>query len=251
MNSPSAQDPASPGTVLCVHGAGAGGWEWTIWTRVLAARGWRVSAPDLAPAAGGLASTRFEDYRSQLIAWSRDLQGGCGRPPVLVGASLGGLLALSVAAQIEAAAVVLVNPVPPAGILARPLGEPHAAIRRWGTERSIAGTRRAMPDADDAACLYAFRRWRDESGLALEAARLGVVVAYPRCPVLVMASELDKDVPMLVSRELATRCSADFRQLPGCSHVGPLLGHAAAGVAEQAAEWLSARMAHRRSASVS
>lgn len=245
----SPQNPPSPGTAVCVHGAGAGGWEWTIWTRVLAARGWRVSAPDLAPAAGGLASTRFEDYRSQVIAWSRDVQVGCGRPPVLIGASLGGLLALSIAAEIEAAALVLVNPMPPAGIVSRPLGEPHAAIRRWGSERSIAGTRRAMPDADDAACLYAFRRWRDESGLALEAARLGVVVAYPRCPVLVMASELDTDVPMLVSRELATRCSADFRQLPGCSHVGPLLGHAAAGVAEQAAEWLSEQMAHRRSAS--
>lgn len=249
MNAPNALDPTLPGTVLCVHGAGAGGWEWTIWTRVLAARGWQVCAADLAAAASGLASTRFEDYRHQVIAWSRDLQGGSVRRPVLIGASLGGLLALSVAAEIEAAALVLLNPMPPAGILSRPFGEPHAAIRRWGAERSITGTRRAMPDADDAACLYAFRRWRDESGLVLEAARLGVAVDYPRCPVLVMASELDKDVPMVVSRELATRCSADFRRLPGCSHVGPLLGHAAADVAEQAVEWLSAQMAHRRSGS--
>ena len=67
----------------------------------------------------------------------------------------------------------------------------------------------------------------------------------------IKASELDKDVPIIVSRELATRCSADFLKLPGCGHVGPVLGHAAAGVTEQAAEWHSARMAHRRSASVS
>ena len=94
----------------------------------------RSSAPDLVPAASGLASTRFEDYRSQVIAWSRDPQErGSGCPRVLVGASLGGLLALSVAAEIEAAALVLVNPMPPAGIIARPLGEPHAAIRRWGS----------------------------------------------------------------------------------------------------------------------
>jgi pimeloyl-ACP methyl ester carboxylesterase len=243
MNPLSAKDMSSPGTALCVHGAGAGGWEWKIWARVLAARGWQVRAPDLEPAPAGLASTRFEDYRSQVIAWSRDEQGGCGHLQVLIGASLGGLLAVSVAREVNAAALVLLNPMPPAGIVSRPLGEPHAAIRRWGAQRSIAATRRAMPDADDAACLYAFRRWRDESGLALEAARLGVVVDYPRCPVLVMASELDKDVPMVVSRELATRCSGDFRRLPGCSHVGPLLGYGAASTAEQAADWLLAQTA--------
>lgn len=246
MNSLSAQGPPSPGTALCVHGAGAGGWEWSIWSRVLAARGWQVRAPDLIPAASGLASTRFEDYRSQVIAWSRELQGSTGCSPVLIGASLGGLLALSVAVEVKAAALVLVNPMPPAGIVSRPLGEPHAAIRRWGADRSIAGTRRAMPDADDAASLYAFRRWRDESGLVLETARLGVAVDYPRCPVLVMASELDRDVPMVASRELATRCSGDFRRLPGCSHVGPLLGIAAAGIAEQAADWLGLQTTNRQ-----
>ena len=105
-----------------------------------------------------------------------------------------------------------------------------------------------MPDADDAACLYAFRRWRDESGLALEAARLGVAVDYPRCPVLVMASELDKDVPMVVSRELATRCSADFRQSAGLQPCRPPARPAPPpGVAEQAAEWLAVQTAHRRS----
>ncbi|HMM65390.1 MAG TPA: alpha/beta hydrolase [Dokdonella sp.] len=227
-----------PPTVLCVHGAGAGGWEWGIWARVLAARGLRTLTPDLVPADAGLSATRFEDYRGQVLEWAALETAGSGQPPILVGASLGGLLALSVAAAVKSPALILVNPMPPRGIVSKPLGSQYPAVLRWGSNRSIAGTREAMRDADDAACLFAFRRWRDESGLALEQARLGMAVDPPRCPALVMASDLDADVPLVVSRELAMRYAADFEQLAGCSHVGPLLGARAAGIAARAADWL-------------
>ncbi|MEZ5462550.1 alpha/beta hydrolase [Dokdonella sp.] len=229
--------------VLCIHGAGAGGWEWNQWRRVMSAHGLVASAPDLQPAANGLAQTRFEDYRAQVVAWVQPLVRRQQTGVVLAGASLGGLLALAVAADVEAAAVILVNPMPPAGVVANPLGKPHPAILHWGQQRSISSTRRAMHDADDAACLYAFRRWRDESGLVLEQARLGIPVAFPRCPVLVIASQNDDDVPVVVSRGLATRCSGDFELLPDCSHVGPLLGTDAPSVAERAVDWLMARLA--------
>lgn len=225
---------------LCIHGAGAGGWEWNQWRRVISARGLAVSAPDLQAGASGLAQTRFEDYRAQVVEWVQQLTRQ-GTRVVLTGASLGGLLALSVAAEVDAAAVVLVNPMPPAGVVAKPLGKPHPAILHWGQQRSISSTRRAMLDADDAACLYAFRRWRDESGLALEQARLGIQVKLPHCPVLVMASQDDDDIPVVVSRALAMRCSGDFQLLPGATHVGPLLGADAASVASHAVDWMFAQ----------
>jgi surfactin synthase thioesterase subunit len=138
-------------SVLCIHGAGAGGWEWNQWRRVISAHGLAVSAPDLQPAAAGLAQTRFEDYRAQVVDWARELAVREQAPVVLAGASLGGLLALSVAAEVEAAAAILINPMPPAGVVANPLGKPHPAILHWGQQRSISSTRRAMHDADDAA----------------------------------------------------------------------------------------------------
>lgn len=229
-------------SVLCLHGAGAGGWEWNQWSRVIAAHGLAAVTPDLQPAANGLAQTRFGDYRAQVIECARQHAQAEGAAVALAGASLGGLLALSVAREVGAVAVVLINPVPPAGIVAKPLGKPYPAILHWGQQRSIASTRRAMPDADDAACLYAFRRWRDESGLVLEQARLGIAVEFPRCPVLVLASQNDDDVPVAVSRALATRCSGDFELLPDSSHVGPLLGIDAARIAGRAMDWLVARM---------
>lgn len=225
-------------TVVCVHGAGGGGWEWAIWARVLAQRGFAVIAPDLKPSVAGIAKTSFADYRDQLIEWCL----GAGQGAVIAGASLGGLLALSITHVMRPAALILVNPLPPAGVLARPLHEPWPAVVPWARARSLASTQRAMPDADDAARLFALRRWRDESGAVLNEAREGVAVDAPRCPTLFLASEDDADIPPAAVRALAVRFSADFRSIPGASHVGPLLGRSAATVASEAADWLVERL---------
>ena len=215
-----------------VHGAGGGGWEWAIWARVFAADGWQVLAPDLRPASGGLAATRLADYAGQVRQWLAPLP----RPRVLVGASLGGLLAAMNAGDAEA--LVLVNPMPPAGL---PGAAARPAIVPWGRTASLAGTRRAMPGADDAAALLAFRRWRDESGKVLDEAAAGVALEAPGIPVLVFGSEADADVPFDASRALAAAWSAPFRPLPG-SHVDPLLGHIAAPTATQTLAWLKKQM---------
>ncbi len=222
---------------VCVHGAGAGGWQWNVWIRVLAAHGIAASAFDLHAHSLAIERTSFRDYRQQVAGWAADARSD-GVGLVLIGASLGGLLALSVAAQAGASALVLVNPMPPAGLMSKPLGEAYPALVAWGSQRSLASTRRAMPDADDAAVLYAFRRWRDESGLALGEARAGIAVDDPACPILVFSSAADDDVPPIVSRSLAVRLGADHERLVGCSHVGPLLGTRAADVAAHAAKWL-------------
>ncbi len=221
--------------VICVHGAGAGGWEWAIWARIFAVYGFDVLAPDLMPSRGGLAATRLEDYRIQVIEWCD----GVAAAPILVGASLGGLLALAVARAVDAAALVLVNPLPAAG-LARLRNDSRAVIP-WRSARALAGTFRAMPDADDAARLFAFRRWRDESGAVLRTAAAGIAIEPPACPVLVLAGELDRDVAVECSRSLAQELGADFEQVAGASHVGPVLGSAAASSAEQVVRWLLAR----------
>ncbi len=215
-----------------VHGAGGGGWDWDIWRRVFAAEGWHTMAPDLQPVAAGLAATRLDDYATQVAAWSHGVDA-----PVLIGASLGGLLALMAAARVAPAALVLVNPLPPAGIEPRPARADYPEIVLWGNRRSLASTLRALPDADAAARLFALRRWRDESGAVMRAACAGVAVDMPQCPLLVLASEFDDDVSAQASRALADSCAAQFRLLKGASHVGPLLGRDAARVADAVLAW--------------
>ena len=66
-----------------------------------------------------------------------------------------------------------------------------------------AGTRRAIPEADAAAALFAFRRWRDESGAVLREARCGIAVPRPACPMLCVVSAHDGDVPPAITRAMA------------------------------------------------
>lgn len=216
-------------TAIFVHGAGGGGWEWAIWARVFTARDWNVLAPDLHAATDGLAATRLADYVEQVRGWcaSRAL-------PVLIGASLGARLAL--AAADLAAALVLVNPLLPKTGLA-----PRPAIVPWGARRKFESTRRAMPDADDAAVLFAYRRWRDESGAAIGEAFATPLPSAPSCPVLVFAGETDTDALAAHTRAWAHVHDVEFRLVPNAGHLGPLLGRTAAHCAEIAADWLPNR----------
>lgn len=221
--------------VLLVHGAGGGGWEWNVWRGVFAAAGMQVAVPDLMPAPAGLDATTLDDYLGQ----TRDALHALPRPRALVGASLGGLLAARCADGADA--LVLVNPLPPAPWHARLPAREWPDVVPWRRDARLDSTRRAMPDADEATALYAFRRWRDESGTVLREAHAGVAVGRPDCPVLCMASTVDDDVPPRITAALAAEWEADLLRLDAVSHVGPLLGRGAADAAGQALAWLSSR----------
>lgn len=236
---PSSSAP-SPESALAIHGAGGGGWEWAIWQRVWRAYKDTLHAPDLQPAAAGLGATVLDDYLVQMRAAAAPLA-----QPVIVGASLGGLIALAIAGQVQARALVLLNPLPPAGIVPRPAGRDVAGnIIPWGSRRRLASSLRSLSDADAAAVLYAFRHWRDESAAVLAQAVTGLRVELPQCRVLVIASSDDGDVPSEASRELAAACAAELWTLPGASHTGPLLGRGAAALALRAWRWTRAATLH-------
>jgi pimeloyl-ACP methyl ester carboxylesterase len=188
---------------------------------------------ELQPAAQGLAATVLQDYAAQVRAALQGLQ----RPRVVVGASLGGLLAAICAC--EADALVLVNPLPPAPwhrLLAARSWDP---VVSWQRNARLHSTREAMQDADDASALWAFRHWRDESGQALSQAHAGVEVAKPDCPALFVVSRQDEDVPPEIIFEWARVWRADRLETLANSHVGPLLGRQAQAIATQTVAWLN------------
>ena len=222
-------------TLLGVHGAGGGGWEWDRWRPVFAAARWTLHSPDLQPAAGGLEATAFGDYLQQLREHPAATQ-RC----VLLGASLGGLLALALAAERPPAALVLVNPLPPLPeAAALPPRSPYPPRIAWSTHPRFASTAQSLGGADIATVLAAHRRWRDESGALLNAARAGLSLSDPGVPLLVLASGQDEDIPPSLSAALALRLRGSLLRLPG-AHLDPLLGRDAAHAAELVIGWLNA-----------
>ena len=90
-------------TVVMIHGAGGGGWEYQYWKPKFEQAGYRVEAPDLMPAKAGLAQTELRDCVAQTVRV-------CGtRPVILVGASMGGVIVLAAAPKVKARAVMLVS----------------------------------------------------------------------------------------------------------------------------------------------
>ena len=228
---------------LLIHGAGAGGWEWNLWREVLHARGLDTLAPDLQPGPNGLAATTLDDYREQ----TRASLAAMPRPRAAIGASLGGLLAWLCGDLADA--MILINPLRPKpwaelpsrdDLTSPPPSRDWPEIIPWHRHARLTSTRRAMPDADEAAAIYAQRRWRDESGAVLRSALAGVEAPMPTCPILCIATQGDEDVDPQLTAQFASAIGATLILAPG-SHVGPVLGRDAARLAAQAADWLSAR----------
>jgi pimeloyl-ACP methyl ester carboxylesterase len=216
-----------------VHGAGGGAWEWNVWRREFENRGWTVVTPELTPSSQGLAATRFADYLNQILDF-KSYPAGNGL--ALIGASLGGLLALVAENVLQPAALVLVNSVPPKHV-ARLTPHDYPPVVQWhgkGWEES----RTAMPDCDESTQRFAATRWRDESGSVLNSLLAGIEARLPRCPVLVIAGEADTDVPVSIAHAIARWTKADLQIYPGVSHVGPLLSPQADHIARKALDWL-------------
>jgi pimeloyl-ACP methyl ester carboxylesterase len=226
---------ASVDVAVMIHGAGGGGWEYDRWKPIWEKAGWKVIAPDLMPSKGGLAKTTFADYAAQVekrIPKNR-------RRLVLVGASMGGVLALKVAERVRPDVLILVNSAPPAGVGKARTGKPYPPIIRWANG-NIKDTRDALPDGDEATVQWAHPKWRDESGAVLNTIQRGVKVQKPAVPTLVILGAKDTDVRPEIGLALAKWINADVHLYAGASHIGPLYGRRAAQIAKAAVQWLSA-----------
>ena len=102
-----------------------------------------------------------------------------------------------------------------------------------------------MPDATPEVQRWACAQWRDESGAVMRALRGGYEASKPDCRCLFVISAEDTDVPPAEQRAWAAAWGAAALELPGASHVGPLLGHAAPGVARRVVGWLEREVDHR------
>jgi pimeloyl-ACP methyl ester carboxylesterase len=153
--------------------------------------------------------------------------GGCAQPPVLLGHSLGGLMALRAVERHEVRALVLLMPAPPSGmigeLLAGTLRRPANTLQMLGAALSVtlggrlgmgppAGLYSDRASAEDKARGATYRT--DESWLVLAA--LGVGSRKPIRPVgvptLVVGGAQDGFTPPHVVRSLAEALDAEYAE---------------------------------------
>jgi pimeloyl-ACP methyl ester carboxylesterase len=226
---------------VLIHGMWATSDVWRNWRSFLEARGWQATAPTLRHHAAlpavpppGLGMTSLRDYAADLQACLQALPD----KPVVIGHSMGGLLALLLCARGLAKAGVLLAPAPPASVFAIRPSNLLAFARiqaRWGWWRkphratlgeALSHTFNTAGPAEGTARHAGFVH---ESGRALfEIAlpwldRRKAAAVDPRCvtvPLLFVAAEKDKLTPPGVVRRAAREFAhvADYAEYEGQGH---------------------------------
>jgi len=217
-------------SVLFVHGMWGGSWYLRNYLYAAAQAGWDAWALDLrghgeSAAPGGLGRVGLADY----VADVRRCLDHLGAA-VLVGHSMGGLIAQKAAEGGGVAAAVFLASAPPRGInaIAWPVLSRMAryvpamlAARPFTVSRADAdflflnGLTREQRD-------WAFPRFGAESGRAARELALGglaVDAGAVRCPTLVVGAAQDRITPVSLQRRIAERYRAEYQEAAGHAHM--------------------------------
>jgi len=229
-------------TIFMIHGMWSGGWYWGNYRRFFEDRGYNCLTPTLrlhdvdpkAPPPAGLGTTSLLDYAADLENELKKLNS----PPVIMGHSMGGLLAQILGSRGLGRALVLLAPAPPKGIMALKLSSIRgfwSCLTTWGFWRkpcrqtyqeAIYSTMNRLPAEEQK---ETYNKLVFESGRAafeiglwfLDRSRASEVDASRiTCPVLVVGGTQDRIMPVSIVRKIARRYqgTATYREYSDHAH---------------------------------
>jgi pimeloyl-ACP methyl ester carboxylesterase len=214
--------------ILFIHGAFTRASRWRPWLTYFADAGYECAAPSLPghdPAdREALAGLTFRDYVDAMC----EAAAGFDRPPVVVGHSMGGLIAQHVATRCELAGLVIMASPPPwpgasrlsLALRTLPYYLPVALGRPIKGSRAIARKyilHDLLPhEQDELMPIFMY-----ESGKAYRTLVLGSAPVDPaaiRSPVLVVSGAVDRLLKSNVGERLAAFYGAEHFVVPGRGH---------------------------------
>lgn len=257
------------GTILMIHGMWAGGWVWENYRAFFEQKEYLCVAPtlkyhDMDPDGAPnlrLGTTSLLDYVADLERLIKKLE----TPPILIGHSMGGLIAQILAGRGLAEAVVLLTPASPYGILAL---RPSVIRSFWSTlttwkfwEKPIRPTYAEASFAMLSLMPHSRKR-RIYSKMVYESGRAGseigfwyfdpqkatnVEAAAITCPMLIMAGAKDRLTPVSVIRKIAKKYKAIATYKEFKDHAHWIMDEPGwQAVAQEASLWLDKVMAFKR-----
>jgi pimeloyl-ACP methyl ester carboxylesterase len=220
-----------------VHGAFVGGWSFERFRAPFEAAGHKVLTPDLRGHGAGEPPERVIGV--SLSDYANDIAALCGRltaAPILVGHSMGGLVAQLAARRVQPRALVLLAPSPPWGLVGWSLEEGLTAfgahMAGLFSNGAVEPSREIMrsvslPRLSAEAAEPILARMRPESARAvhetlnwwLDPFMTSNIGAGPLpAPSLVITGEADQIHPPATGRLVAERIGGAFECFPGMNH---------------------------------
>jgi len=214
--------------VLFIHGAFTRAGRWRPWAERFRAAGYHCVAPSLPahdpPDRVALSRLTFADYVEAMVAEYESL----GEPAIVVGSSMGGLIAQHVAARTNARGLVLISSAAPWRGGSRADTLPYVALYLVPVllGRPLTGSKRAakklvlhdlsQAEQDELLAIFA-----DESGKAYRTMVLGgppLAKGAVRCPVLCISGGGDRLFKPSVAENIAAFYDAEHLIFPGAGH---------------------------------
>ncbi len=252
-----------PQTIIMVHGAFCGGWVFDSFRAPFGQAGLRVITPDLRghgaqESTGDVAGVSMADFAADIAEMCRRRAAEDGAPPILLGHSMGGLVAQMTASRAPVASLVLLAPSAPWGVFGSSLEEAVTAaalplvaptpfspvepdlrlLKAFSLDRLPSGEREAVA-----------RRTRPESARAiletltwwLDPLMTTRTEALPAAlDVLVISGAHDRVHSPATVRTVASRLHADYLEMDRMSHWLP--GEPGwRNVADAVLKWLAGR----------
>jgi alpha-beta hydrolase superfamily lysophospholipase len=232
-------------TVLMIHGVGCDGASFSRMKGLMEARGLVCEAPTLFPEfrvrenpTGQLSTLTLHDYIEQASGWARDILRRTGRQPIVLGHSMGGLIAQKLAERGQASAAILFTPAQPVDCRVTSLkvlwtfanivvqGKPERAYKVWKRGFVWGVLNRVDPVLHDgiyAQALYdSGMVYRDLGSPHLDPHHSCVVdEAKIRCPVLTIGATEDRATVIEAVRKVAAkyaRIGGDYREYDRAAH---------------------------------
>jgi pimeloyl-ACP methyl ester carboxylesterase len=229
-------------TIYMIHGMWGGPWYWENYIKYFKAKGYNCIAATLRyhdmdpkdPPDPRLGRTSLLDYADDLEKEIRALN----EPPVIMGHSMGGILAQMLGARGLARSLVLLTPASPRGILAlrpsviwsyidvmirwgfwrKPMRQPFARavysmLNLLSPDERRAAYDRFVYESGRAACELGFWFFDRMKATAVDASRVN-------CPVLVIAGAHDRITPVSVVRKVADyyKRTSTYREFSDHAH---------------------------------
>ena len=226
--------------LVMIHGMWGGSWYWENYKKFLEGQGWQCHTPTLRyhdidpkdPPPAGLGATSLLDYTRDLEEFILGLE----EKPIIMGHSMGGLLAQMLGARDLARGLVLLTPASPRWINALKFSVIKSfwtVLTKWGFwhkpqrlpfEAAVYAMLHLLPESEQKA---AYEKFVYESGRAaweigfwiLDPTRANQVdAANITCPVLVISGAEDRITPASVVKNVARKYRAAYKEFPNHAH---------------------------------
>lgn len=252
MNTPftltSTPDNASHASPLVlVHGSWGSSAMWSTYIHHFKMHGWHTHALDLrghGKSNGDVAGATMGNYMEDV---ARVVEENGLASPIVIGHSMGGLVALMYGAKHGARAIIAIGPSPSAEVQGE--GEEKKYPAEYtpmdaGMPTDPMEAMQAFPDIPQEMLMKMKDMLGMESGVARSERKRGISVPKERLsmPVLFVGSELGESAPFGIGIETAKAMSQYYEkevlEIKGATHPGILMGHHAAEAAEKIEAWL-------------